>query len=200
MEKEIKIIKKESEVVLTNESLTTKASEEEASISPGKMVINAELVNMDKVAIKIGDKILPLKTEDIEKQVKFIIEKEDNLQFMMDCQRKFQSRFGQDFNNMTAEERTDFIKVHGYFVIEELVEMFRECPFHKPWKDYSDWTDSKMLEQWEKAREEYIDVLHFIINIGLALQLDSEDILKMYKDKNKVNIERQENPELGYVK
>lgn len=126
--------------------------------------------------------------------------KEDNLQYIMDCQRKFQGRFGQDFTKMSDKERVDFIKTHGYFIIEELVELFRECPFHKPWKDYSDWSDEKILEQWLTAQEEYIDVFHFVVNVGIALGLDSNEILRMYKEKNKVNIERQENPELGYVK
>lgn len=126
--------------------------------------------------------------------------KEDNLQYMMDCQRVFQGRFGEDFNNMTDDERAAFIKNHGYFVIEEMVELFRETKNHKSWKDYSDWTGEKMEVQMQKAKEEYIDVIHFVINIGLALGLDSDEIVRMYKEKNKVNIQRQEDPSLGYVK
>ena len=124
---------------------------------------------------------------------------QDNLQFIMDAQRVFQGRFGQDFTKMDDKERVNFIKEHGYFIIEELVEMFRECIFHKSWKDYSGWTEEKILEQWEIAKEEYIDVFHFVVNVGLALGLDSSEILRMYKEKNKLNHERQENPELGYI-
>ena len=126
--------------------------------------------------------------------------KEDNLQYMMDTQKVFQSRFGQDFEKMDDKERTAFIKTHGYFIIEELVELFRECPFHKPWKDYSNWSNEKILEQWLIVQEEYIDVIHFVINVGLALGLDSNEIVRMYKEKNKINIQRQEDPSLGYVK
>lgn len=123
----------------------------------------------------------------------------DNLQYIMDCQRIFQGRFNQNFNEMNDEERTAFIKNHGYFIIEEMTELFREIPFHKSWKDYSNWSNEKTLEQWNKAKEEYIDVIHFVVNVGLALGLDSDTILEMYKDKNKVNIQRQEDPSLGYV-
>lgn len=43
-----------------------------------------------------------------------------------------------------------------------------------------------------KAREEFIDVLHFMLSIGLSLGLDAEGILDVYKNKNAVNIARQE--------
>lgn len=164
-----------------------------------KMKINLEklekvLRNKNYQKTIIGGEIMDTKVE-----LK-AIEKKDNLQYMMDCQRIFQARFGEDFNKMNDKERTAFIKNHGYFIIEELVEMFRELRYHKSWKDYSDWTEDKIEEQLQKAREEYIDIIHFVINVGLALGLSSDDILKMYREKNKVNIERQENPELGYVK
>ena len=93
----------------------------------------------------------------------------DNQQYIMDCQRIFQGRFNQNFNEMNDEERTAFIKNHGYFIIEEMTELFREIPFHKSWKDYSNWSNEKTLEQWNKAKEEYIDVIHFVVNVGLAL-------------------------------
>lgn len=126
--------------------------------------------------------------------------KKDNLQFMMDCQRTFQQRFGDNFEEMDDKERSAFIKNHGYFIIEEMTELFREIPYHKSWKDYSTWNEEKTAQQWEKAREEYIDVIHFVINVGLALGLTSDDVVRMYIDKNKVNIQRQEDPSLGYVK
>lgn len=43
-----------------------------------------------------------------------------------------------------------------------------------------------------KAREEFIDVLHFMLSIGLSLGLDAEGILDVYRNKNAVNIARQE--------
>ena len=125
--------------------------------------------------------------------------KNDSLQFMMDQQKVFQERFGHIFEGMDDIERVQFIKTHSYFIIEEIVEMLRTNPYHKPWKDYSHLTKEEIDEMWIEAREEYIDVLHFVINIGLALGLDSQTINQMYKDKNKINIRRQEDPSLGYV-
>lgn len=48
----------------------------------------------------------------------------------------------------------------------------------------------------ESAREEFIDVVHFVLSIGLALGLDKEGILAVYRKKNEVNLKRQAE---GYV-
>ena len=48
----------------------------------------------------------------------------------------------------------------------------------------------------EDAREEFIDVLHFMLSIGLALGLDAEGIMDVYRKKNEVNLQRQAQ---GYI-
>lgn len=42
------------------------------------------------------------------------------------------------------------------------------------------------------AREELIDVWHFVIQASLELDLTPDDIIKEYRRKNKVNRERQQ--------
>lgn len=121
------------------------------------------------------------------------------LQYLLDSQRTFQTRMGTDFTTMHETERSAFIKEHGYFLMEEVMEMFREMPFHKSWKDYSDWGQVAHLLAKQKMKEEAIDALHFMMNIFLALGMDEKEILSMYNEKNKLNYERQENAELGYV-
>ena len=44
----------------------------------------------------------------------------------------------------------------------------------------------------QKAKKEYIEVLHFVANIGVALHLSEEDIMNMYMNKNKENVRRQD--------
>ena len=46
-----------------------------------------------------------------------------------------------------------------------------------------------------EAREELIDIWHFVIQASLELKLTPDDILKEYKEKNKINRERQR---IGY--
>lgn len=47
-----------------------------------------------------------------------------------------------------------------------------------------------------KAREEFIDVFHFMLSIGLSLGLDAEGIKAVYMQKNAVNLQRQAE---GYI-
>ncbi|PEN61574.1 dUTP diphosphatase [Bacillus wiedmannii] len=122
-----------------------------------------------------------------------------SLQFLLDSQKKFQERMGNNFEIMTREERSAYIKEHGYFLMEEVTEMLREMPFHKSWKDYSSWDEEKHSEQEQLMREEAIDGLHFMINILLALDMNEAEIIGMYKEKNKLNYQRQEDSNLGYV-
>jgi len=70
--------------------------------------------------------------------------------------------------------------------IEELCELRRHFPIRKHWKSQDTLVDR------EKVLDEYADVLHFIINIGLGLQLfESDDLYRIYRTKHLINIERQ---------
>lgn len=44
----------------------------------------------------------------------------------------------------------------------------------------------------KNIREEYVDILHFIISLGQTLGLNVSEILDEYKEKNKENYARQE--------
>ena len=51
-------------------------------------------------------------------------------------------------------------------------------------------------EDWKLGvitQEEYIDAFHFMINIGISIGMTEEKIIEMYREKNKVNYQRQEN-------
>jgi dimeric dUTPase (all-alpha-NTP-PPase superfamily) len=92
------------------------------------------------------------------------------------------------------KEKCDILKDDIYNVVEELHEMMRELP-HKHWKKYS----KKFIKDWmseehrEKTLFEYIDALHFFINIGLILEFSAEEIFEAYIKKNQINHERQNN-------
>lgn len=122
-----------------------------------------------------------------------------SLQYLMDSQKKFQTRMGVNFESQTDKERAAYLKEHGYFLMEEVMEMFREMPYHKSWKDYTPWSLMKHLEQKRKMKEEAIDALHFMINILLALDMDETEVMKMYNEKNQLNYQRQDDSSLGYV-
>jgi dimeric dUTPase (all-alpha-NTP-PPase superfamily) len=117
-----------------------------------------------------------------------------SLQFIMDSQKKFQKHMGYDLDAMTLQEKAKYIKEHMLWATDELHEMLHELPFAKDWSSkYYKWSPEKLQTQLTLAKEEYIDFLHFAINVGLALGLDENTIVQMYKEKNKINYERQEN-------
>lgn len=125
------------------------------------------------------------------------------LQLMLDKQRAFQRTLGIQFNlgqniQIKSEQDSSYIKEQASFLIEEIVEMTRELKYSKPWKQY-DWDNTKDAEQTQKVKEEAIDALHFMLNIFNALGMSEQDILNAYLEKNKLNHERQLNPDLGYI-
>ena len=123
----------------------------------------------------------------------------NTLQLVLDKQAQFQSKFG--FNtNIPVEKTSELIHTHSMFIIEEVFEMLRELPFHKPWKDYSDMDRDEIVEAFENGRKEWIDIFIFVMNVGLFLGFNENLIRDMYLEKLGINHERQEDPKLGYIK
>ncbi len=119
----------------------------------------------------------------------------DVLEKMMLLQQEFQEKLGYDFTRMTSETQyaTAYVKDMSLYLMAELQEMLYELPYFKSWKDYSGMSQEQREAQILKAKEEWIDALHFFLNIGLALGLDYRDVFTLYKIKNSENIARQEN-------
>lgn len=114
------------------------------------------------------------------------------LQEMLDKQNKLQERLGYDIGSMHDEERSAFIKENSIHLTQELHELLYEIPHFKPWKDYSGMSLFDLYESWYKASKELIDMLHFFLNICLALGLNADNLYDMYIAKNKENHRRQD--------
>ena len=70
-------------------------------------------------------------------------------------------------------------------IIHEAVELQRTTNW-KWWKKPTKFNE-------EEAKEELIDIWHFVVQASLELKLTPEDILDEYKRKNKINKDRQRN-------
>lgn len=70
-------------------------------------------------------------------------------------------------------------------IIHEAVELQRTTN----WK----WWKTPVAFDEAAAREELIDIWHFVVQASLELNMTPEDILKEYQKKNKINQERQKN-------
>lgn len=115
---------------------------------------------------------------------------------MLQKQKELQERLGYDFNSMTQEEITAYIKEYSIHLTQELHELLYELPYFKSWKDYRAMTVEEYEASMDKARKEFIDLFHFVLNIALALDMSAQDIFTMYMDKNKENHDRQDD---GYT-
>jgi hypothetical protein len=126
---------------------------------------------------------------------------DNTLQLVLDKQTEFQNKLGFAGSPETdIESVSGLIHSHGHFAVEEIFEMLRELPFHKPWKDYSKMTQDEIIASFGIAREEWIDVFIFVMNMGVFLGFNEALIKQMYLEKLGINHKRQEDPELGYVK
>lgn len=70
-------------------------------------------------------------------------------------------------------------------IIHEAVELQRLTN----WK----WWKTPVTFDEAAAREELIDIWHFVVQASLELNMTPEEILKEYQKKNKINQERQKN-------
>lgn len=114
------------------------------------------------------------------------------LEEMFTLQKGFQKAVDDRCFSDSLEERVQYIKDHAMYMNAEVYEMLYELPFYKSWKDYSGMTDEAKEDAMQKARKEYIDILHFLINIGIALGLDASSTYALFLAKNHENIKRQE--------
>lgn len=111
----------------------------------------------------------------------------DKLSMMITVQALAQDARGFDFESMSMEDKSAYIKRQTLHCIDELCEMLHEIPFYKEWKKYDDEGIPSMLS---KAKEELIDAIHFIINIALGLGMSVDDIYLQFMHKNNENMRR----------
>jgi len=107
---------------------------------------------------------------------------------LLDRQRKFE----QDF--ISLDQITDLayqqsqLKEYSLALIVEVTEFLSEINW-KPWKKTQKDVD------FAKLKDEFADILHFVLILGLLLDLDSVGIKEIYDKKMAINERRQK---VGY--
>lgn len=103
----------------------------------------------------------------------------DMLEKIFDEQKKLVEYLGAERYPRKTEER---ISVLMTAIIHEATEL-QDLTSWKWWKKPSRF-------EMEMAQTELIDILHFVIQAALELQMTAEKVLDVYMDKNSVNRER----------
>ena len=95
-----------------------------------------------------------------------------------------------DLTNHLANRQKNAI-AYCNAIIMEVCELMVALGF-KWWSvDTKNWFNVKESAQYKHLVEEYIDILHFVISLGITLGLKPDQMIKAYEEKNKENIDRQ---------
>jgi len=119
----------------------------------------------------------------------------------------FEKQGKKPFKDFTIGDLIDFLMVNNHAIIDELHEMVDAVggiedgvgnAAWKPWKSknpeirkqkLSDLTPGDLKE----LKMEWVDVMHFVFNAGLAIGVTSDEFYNYYLSKNEENWDRQKN-------
>lgn len=113
----------------------------------------------------------------------------DMLSEMFRMQGLLNQRIGVgDPDTMTEEERHRWVLNYCRAMSQEIAELTDSIP----WK----WWAKYQTFDLQNARVEVVDLFHFLISAARILGMSADDVFNYYRDKNKVNVQRQES---GYT-
>lgn len=107
----------------------------------------------------------------------------DKLEFLF-SQQKDLSILTNEENSRYPKTKVGRINVLSTAIIHEAVELQRLTDW-KWWKKFQELNEPE-------AKEELIDIWHFVIQASIELEMGPENIIKEYMKKNKENLLRQE--------
>jgi dimeric dUTPase (all-alpha-NTP-PPase superfamily) len=118
-----------------------------------------------------------------EDVLKTIFQKQKELhQAIMTYSLPFDSQYSKKFLFLSKEERLSMLCTA---IIHEAVELQRLTNW-KWWKKAVEFNE-------QQAKEELIDLWHFIVDASIELEMTPQDILYEYTKKNQINKDRQKN-------
>lgn len=113
----------------------------------------------------------------------------DMLREMFRLQEELNRRIGvRPAAEMTDEERQKWVLNYCRAMSQEIAELTDSIP----WK----WWAKYQTFDIQNARVEVVDLFHFLISVAQVLGMSADDVFRYYRDKNRVNLRRQEN---GYA-
>ena len=119
----------------------------------------------------------------------------------------FKKQGRKPFSEFTIGDVVDFLMVNNHAIIDELHEMMdavggiedgKGNAAWKPWKSSNSEIRKQKLSDLtpgdlKELKMEWIDVMHFVFNAGLAIGVTPKEFYNYYLSKNEENWERQEN-------
>lgn len=137
---------------------------------------------------------------------------QSSLQDLYDLQAKTQEMYfkkhgRKPFSDFTIGDLIDFLMVNNHAIVDELHEMVDAVGgMHdgvgnaawKPWKSSNPEIRTKTLKDLSEGdlkelKMEWIDVMHFVFNAGLAIGVTPKEFYNYYLSKNEENWNRVRN-------
>jgi len=121
----------------------------------------------------------------------------DKLDMLFDIQYGFQNELGNLERIKDPKKKQEFVNQTILAIHEEAVEVMKESAYNNPnyvefgWKKYQEWNE-------ENFKEEIIDLMHFVINLCVAVNMKSYEFYKIFINKNKKNYIRQKDENFKY--
>ncbi len=91
---------------------------------------------------------------------------------------------GADPGAFQGPDRASYIRYNTLAAVAELMEFLNETRW-KPWQ-----SDPGEVIRSDAALEELVDVLHFIANLLVSLQVSPDDLSEAYLAKHRMNYKR----------
>ena len=118
---------------------------------------------------------------------------DDKLKHMFNIQNNFQERLGTwEKISYSDSLKQQFINQMILALHEEATEIMRETAYKNPNYVPFGWKKSQE-NNYDKMKEEIVDIWHFVMNLAIISGMDSDEFYKIYLDKNKENHKRQDN-------
>jgi hypothetical protein len=118
---------------------------------------------------------------------------QDKFGMLMRLQKSFAERFHK--LNLDNFKKSDWTRVYMEAIEHELAELRELLPW-KNWKHY----DKSFKFDEEEIRFEIADIMCFLMDIALLWGMDGDKFYQYVYSKQMLNVKRQEDPKLGYVK
>jgi len=112
----------------------------------------------------------------------------DRLEVLFTMQEALNRRIGVNTQEMTDEERVQWVLNYCRAMSQEIAELTDSVPW-KWWAKYQNFDK-------QNCCVEVVDMLHFLISLAQVLGMSAEDVFQAYMKKNEVNFQRQES---GYA-
>lgn len=113
-----------------------------------------------------------------------------DLKTLFEMQHKLDTRILENLSTKMVEIGNDVVFPEDLRVERTLALIVETSEFANSARDFKYWSD-KESESKDRLLDEYVDILHFWLSVGLAYGFNHYDVEEAYKKKNAVNFQRQ---------